>query len=434
MTRKDIPDDNNIFIRNSIYPEAEGIFSFRPKTLQSIKEEALIVLDTNTLLVPYTTGKDSLEQIKKIYTELVQEQRLIVPGQVAREFAENRETKLKELYQQILRKRLNPPNLGKYPLLEKIEEYTKARNLESPLKNSIDEYNRSIDAILTIVREWYWDDPVSLLYSDLFSGNVVLDPDFNNEQIKERLQKDIDYKLPPGYKDAGKPDQGIGDLLIWSTILEAAKTHKKSVIFISLDQKTDWMSRSEGRPLYPRYELIDEFRRISQGNSIHIIQFSSFLGLYGATADVVKEVHQEELQAIIENTEPDYKAIHSSISVEKQVFRWLSRQYPDRVGFAPLDAGVDFQVVNSDGRFIGVEVKYLLNPNRSGSRLGNVIKQMENAYKTGQYSEMLLVLVSKERIPPLMEHRFFSGETPIQNLSVILGYIGDDGEFKEFPQ
>ena len=62
-------DESNfdIFIRNSIYPEAEGIFSFRPKSLNDIKDECFVVLDTNSLLVPYTTGKDSLEQIGKIY-------------------------------------------------------------------------------------------------------------------------------------------------------------------------------------------------------------------------------------------------------------------------------------------------------------------------------------------------------------------------------
>jgi rRNA-processing protein FCF1 len=95
----------NIFLRKTVYPDAEGIFSFRPKSLDDIKDDCFVVLDTNSLLVPYTTGKDSLEQIGKIYNDLVKSERLIVPGQVAREFAEHRVTKLKELYQQIFRKR-----------------------------------------------------------------------------------------------------------------------------------------------------------------------------------------------------------------------------------------------------------------------------------------------------------------------------------------
>jgi|GEM_PF-5370312 len=51
--------------RNSLYPKAENIFSFRPKLVEEIKDECFIVVDTNSLLVPYTTGKASLEQINR---------------------------------------------------------------------------------------------------------------------------------------------------------------------------------------------------------------------------------------------------------------------------------------------------------------------------------------------------------------------------------
>lgn len=70
----------DIFFRQSLYPDAEGIFSFRPKSLADIKEECFVIVDTNSLLVPYTTGKDSLEQIGTIYKELVDAKRLVVPG------------------------------------------------------------------------------------------------------------------------------------------------------------------------------------------------------------------------------------------------------------------------------------------------------------------------------------------------------------------
>ena len=42
------------------------------RPVEDIKDNAIIVLDTNTLLVPYTTGTNSLNQIQKIYKELIQ--------------------------------------------------------------------------------------------------------------------------------------------------------------------------------------------------------------------------------------------------------------------------------------------------------------------------------------------------------------------------
>src|SRR6476619_5405195 len=133
-------EDSNIFVRSSIYPEAEGIFSFRPKSLDEIKDECIVVLDTNSLLVPYTTGKNSLDQISEIYRRLVIAKRLAVPGQVAREFAEHRVTKLKELYQQISRKQAKL-GLGNYPLLDSVGEYQKAHELEKKLSDSLRDYN-----------------------------------------------------------------------------------------------------------------------------------------------------------------------------------------------------------------------------------------------------------------------------------------------------
>ncbi|MEL7408280.1 MAG: PIN-like domain-containing protein, partial [Cyanobacteria bacterium J06558_2] len=74
----------------------------------------------------------------------------------------------------------------------------------------------------------------------------------------------------------------------------ASKSKEKDVIFVSGDQKSDWWHRVENQALYPRYELVDEFRRESNGFSLHIITFANFLNLYGATKDIVKEVRDEE--------------------------------------------------------------------------------------------------------------------------------------------
>jgi DNA-binding NarL/FixJ family response regulator len=125
---------------------------------------------------------------------------------------------------------------------------------------------------------------------------VVLDPPLEKQKIQEDLLRRKIHHLPPGYKDSSKDDEGIGDLLIWYTILEIGKSRKKSVIFVSGEEKSDWWYKSEGQTLYPRYELTDEFRRFSEEQSFHIISFSNLLDLYDVSEDVISEVREKELQ------------------------------------------------------------------------------------------------------------------------------------------
>lgn len=105
-----MPDDSGkdgnfkILIARSIFPDAAQIFQ-QQAPLDKIRNDALVVLDTNTLLVPYNVGPSSLAQIGKTYKHLVAANRLVVPGQVAREFARNRAGKLSEVYLQISRKK-----------------------------------------------------------------------------------------------------------------------------------------------------------------------------------------------------------------------------------------------------------------------------------------------------------------------------------------
>ena len=288
--------DYNIFITTSIYPEAASVFTSRLKSLEEIKDDCYVVLDTNVLLTPYSVGEaDLLDQCRKTYKFLIAQGRLIIPGQVAREFAKNRAGKLAELYQQLCRKKqLQQIQSGKYPLLGSLAEYKEVTRLEKEINNKIQEYQIAVNKVLEYIQGWQWNDPVSLLYHELFTGNVVLEPQISEEYVKEDLDRRQLHKIPPGYKDAAKEDKGVGDLLIWHTILEIGKTQKKSVIFVSGDEKADWFQQSEKLPLYPRYELVDEFRRLSDEHSFHIIKFSRFLELFGANETIVEEVKREE--------------------------------------------------------------------------------------------------------------------------------------------
>jgi PIN like domain len=117
--KKKYPDP---LVRQRLFSDAAEIFSFAPANLAQALEHGIVVVDTNVLLVPYTTGRASLEQIRRTYEILVTEKRLRIPGQVAREFADNRAEKLKTLYQQLSRKRDINLARSEYPLLEGLAE------------------------------------------------------------------------------------------------------------------------------------------------------------------------------------------------------------------------------------------------------------------------------------------------------------------------
>jgi rRNA-processing protein FCF1 len=241
MSEPNKKKDNDIFIADFIYPEANSIFKISLKKLKDIKDDCYIVLDTNVLLVPYTTSKESLAQIQKTYETLISESRLIVPVQVAREFAKNRANKLIDLYQDLCRKRDENIQLkkGRYPLLEFLDEYQEVIRLEDEIEKQLREYRKAIVKVLDHIKGWTWDDPVSLLYAELFNESVVLSPHIDKKEITEDLNRRQQHNIPPGYEDSSKPDRGVGDLLIWHTILEVGKTHKKSVIFVSGEKKSD---------------------------------------------------------------------------------------------------------------------------------------------------------------------------------------------------
>lgn len=83
-------------------------------------------------------------------------------------------------------------------------------------------------------------------------------------------------------------------MLIWKTILHVAKEKACDVIFVSGEEKSDWWHKSGGRQLYPRFELLDEFRRSSGGRSLYIVSLSELLAIYGVDQALVTEVRESE--------------------------------------------------------------------------------------------------------------------------------------------
>lgn len=131
------------------------------------------------------------------------------------------------------------------------------------------------------------------MYRTIFLSDTIRAHSLSKHEVESELTYRTTNKIPPGYKDAAKDDRGIGDLLIWLTILEIGAERKKPLLFVTGEEKADWQHRSDHQGLLPRCELVDEFRRKS-GAPFYIAPFSGLLELFEAPKEVVSAVRKEE--------------------------------------------------------------------------------------------------------------------------------------------
>jgi hypothetical protein len=67
--------------------------------------------------------------------------------------------------------------------------------------------------------------------------------------------------------------------------------------FVTGEQKADWFIRSDGGSIYPRHELIDEYRRFSEGKSLRLMSLYELLEEMKVADNVVQDVKYAEVQA-----------------------------------------------------------------------------------------------------------------------------------------
>lgn len=295
---------SNEFVKNQVYKFPKEAFSFYLEPIDDIKNEALIVLDANVLLLPFTTDVKNAEAIKMLYSQLTESNQLFLPAQAVREYLDNRAQKLSDINEALQKKANQSFNfVGAHPLLSSLPAYKEVIELEENLKTAIKGYQKKIRETLNSVHAWGWNDPVSKMYHDILSDRVLNDEHLDHEEIKKDLERRNRLNLPPGFKDKNKTQNQGGDLYIWHEILTLAEKENKHLIFVSGDEKADWWHQSGKNPLYPRFELVDEFRERTNGKSFHILSLSKLLKTYDTEKAVVDAIEKTESESrILSNT------------------------------------------------------------------------------------------------------------------------------------
>jgi hypothetical protein len=428
-SKKQYPDP---LVRQRLFPDAAQVFAFAPVGLAEALKQGIVVVDTNVLLVPYTTGRASLEQIRLTYERLVAEGRIRIPGQVAREFADHRAEKLKTLYQQLSRKRDTSLARSEYPLLEGLPAYADVVQREADIANALGEYRRAVASLLETVAAWNWDDPVSLIYRQLFSPDVIIDPMYDREELLKELRFRQEHRIPPGYKDATNEYSGVGDLLIWKAILEIGKKTTRDVVFVSGDEKTDWRYQSENTALYPRFELLQEYRAASGGRSLLITSFAALLEQFGVPATVVEEIRKEEaVSALTSPAERNLELQQAHVRAERAALRWLLTQFPHGHVHSGDAGQVDFVASDGDMRE-AYEIKYVRRSAVFHRHIREWVSRIGRYMRERSVPVSLVIVVDDiESVNQIARHAPF-GLGPGNGLAkLIVGTLSDDDVFHE---
>ena len=282
------------FALTDIYPDAAALFEHRPATIGEIAASSFVTLDANVLLWPYEFNSASLAEVDRVYGQLSKAGRLVVPAQAAREFYKHRSRKLAGLHENIngAIERANKAIFqNTIPILQDDADYKTARDIAAKMVTSGKEIVKRLDAVKARLQSDVGSDPVSGIYRKHLSGSVI-EADIekpDRDSVVQDAERRTRLRIAPGYKDHSKEDGGLGDLIIWKTILQEATRRKGHCLFVTNEEKNDWWVKSGGA-FQPRPELLDEYRRASDGGSLHLLPLSELLSLFAAKPEIVQNV------------------------------------------------------------------------------------------------------------------------------------------------
>lgn len=317
-------EEDRHFILKRIFPEASSILNIRTKKVDEIFKTALFVLDTNTLLVPFQAGKDGIEKIRKIYAALVSEERIYIPNHVLREFAKNRSLKISDLFTNIDNLISSSPTIKpfEYPILSELDTYKAIKEKRDLILKELKCYNQYLSELKNGITDWNWSDPVSTMYSTTFNEKSIIDTASNEKDLLGEYHERIQNDIPPGNKDKLKDTNAIGDFLIWKSILKLGIEKQRDVIFVSNDEKNDWLLKGNKKSIHTKFELVNEFYSETKGKNFASINFIKFLELQGVEIELSKNYDSDNF-ASDDISEFDKGSLHSLKKIYHYIFEYI---------------------------------------------------------------------------------------------------------------
>lgn len=347
----------NKFILDELYPDPLKTLQSERPSMEAILKDCVFAIDTSSLLTPFEIGDAGAKEIAKIFRELTKEQRLFFPKRALQEFLNRRTHLLVRICEKIANNKSHLPEVStlKIPFLETDPEFKELKQQESQLKADKESYKDAIDKLVKRLSDWIWDDDISKLYKEIVSEQSVIDHGMKPKEIEADLERRTTHKIPPGFEDAKKPDGGIGDLLIWHSLLKLGKDTQKNVVFISNEKKPDWVLKTAFEKVVScRPEILEEFHAKTKRHFC-LIDFPSFLKLTGASPETVDLATflaafdsietDDQMDFVTDDTGFIYH--QATIEIAKLVKSYLERGEKSGFGNTPIPPAELYGHVNS---------------------------------------------------------------------------------------
>ena len=233
---------------------------------RSLRHGAIYILDANVLLHAYRYSKEVREQYFDVLRKT--QDRLWIPHQVAYELYKNRASviatqaaiadqvslKINTGFETVAAEIDKALTHRYHPFLDKHALQKQLRRIASNLAKQISAATKSYPAQIS-------EDPILEALEGILEGRVGL-PFSNVDLVTLYLEADKRYEadIPPGYKDKVKPKPDrYGDYLLWKQILAYFSGKGCAAVFVTDENKEDWLLRASGRTVWIRPELREEF-------------------------------------------------------------------------------------------------------------------------------------------------------------------------------
>jgi|GEM_PF-1550810 len=272
-------------------------FAFIRPTDQEIKEvwkSCIFTFDANILLNFYRYTNETTSVFFQLLDKLIG--KIQITHQACDEYFENRLNVISEqehAYSEVkdaLERNVEEPlmNARKHPhindhLLNELTATTKKVKEELDLRSQ--EYAKKIS-----------NDDILERILKIFNSKVgkVFDEE-RLLKIYQEGEKRYNENIPPGFKDKKKGGiRQFGDLVLWHQMIELSKEHKSDLIFITDDEKDDWLHIHNGKTIGALPALQNEFFKLT-GKKIYLYTASRFIEKAGEylNADVAKQAIEE---------------------------------------------------------------------------------------------------------------------------------------------
>lgn len=257
----------------------KGYVDYQEQEYKFIWENALFVFDTNILLNFYRYSEETRKTMFEILETL--KKRLWIPYQVAFEFYKNRvnviinaQKKYKELATLMetsfidIQNKINQIKSNQLKCKKDIEELLEKENKK--LQDLLEKERKEKEVILD--KDTIEEKIVQFL-------NINIGKPFEEEEyqiIKEEGLRRRKEKIPPGYEDTDKEENG--DYYIFYSMIQESIKKNKPIIFVTDDVKEDWMTKTNGISR-GRSELLNEFYKKTH-NLLLIYTSDGFVNAY----------------------------------------------------------------------------------------------------------------------------------------------------------